>query len=366
MDELLKRISFADVELWRILAFFITILVAFIIGRTAKYFFNKTSERLIKSDKEILGVTFKAISRSVTFIALVFGLSFAVEWLKLDKNLASFSSDVIQILFVAAICTLLFFLVEVPVHWMSKKAEKTESKLDDMLVPIIRKSLRLSIIVLGLVQAAQILSDKPITSILAGLGIGGLALALAAQDTLKNFFGSIVIFIDKPFQVSDRVIIDGFDGSVEEVGLRSTKIRTLDGHLITIPNAEIANKPIQNIGNRPFIRRVADITITYDTKPEKIDRALQIIKNLLKDHKGMNPEYPPRVYFNDLASTSLNIRAVYWFFPPDYWEYMEFTEWFNKEIFRIFGEEGIEFAFPTQTVFLAGDPNRPLNPSVIN
>jgi MscS family membrane protein len=270
--------TIAGNELWRIAAFSLTLLFAFVAGRIIKYSLNKSSGKVTASGKEMLGVTFRALGRSATLIGLTMGLYFGIEWLKLDKSLEIFISDVIQIIVVVAISTLLFFLVEVPSHWLMKKAAQTESKLDDMLVPIVRKSLRLAIIILAMVQSAQILSDKPITSILAGLGIGGLALALAAQDTLKNFFGSIVIFVDKPFQVGDRVMIDGFDGPVEEVGLRSTKIRTLDGYLVTVPNGELANKTISNIGKRPYIKRVANITITYDTPPEMVYRALEIIK----------------------------------------------------------------------------------------
>jgi MscS family membrane protein len=192
-----------------------------------------------------------------------------------------------------------------------------------------------------------VLSDKPITSIIAGLGIGGLAVALAAQDTIKNFFGSIVLFVDKPFEMGDRIAIDGHDGPVEEVGLRSTKIRTLDGHLVTIPNGELANKTIQNIGKRPYIKRITNLTITYN-------------------HEGMHKDFPPRIYFNEFNSESLNIMVIYWYHPPDYWEFMTFTENFNKEVFRRFNDEGIDFAFPTQTLYLAGDSSRPLTIGVRN
>jgi MscS family membrane protein len=230
-----------------------------------------------------------------------------------------------------------------------------------MLVPVIRKSLRITVVILVLVQIIQILSDKPITSIIAGLGIGGIAIALAAQDSIKNIFGSLVLFTDKPFELGDRVVVDGHDGPIEEVGLRSTKIRTLDGHLVTVPNGELANKTIQNIGKRPYIKRIADITITYDTPPEKVDRALEILKELLGNHEGMKEDFPPRIFFNDFNAASLNLRVMYWYHPPDYWAYMDFTERFNKEVFRCFNEEGIDFAFPTQTLYIAGDASRPLS-----
>ena len=232
--------------------------------------------------------------------------------------------------------------------------------MDDMLAPMVRKSLRVTIVVLTLLQIATTLSDKPLTSVLAGLGVGSLAIALASQETLKNFFGSLVIFADKPFELGDRIVVGEFDGPVESVGFRSTRIRTLDGHVITIPNGELANKMIKNISRRPYIKRVANITITYDTPPEKVQRALDIIREILNNHEGMNPDFPPRIYFNEFNDASLNILVIYWYTPPDYWKAMEFGENFNMELLRRFNAEGIEFAFPTQTLYLAGDPKRPL------
>jgi MscS family membrane protein len=167
--------------------------------------------------------------------------------------------------------------------------------------------------------------------------------------------------VDKPFEMGDRIIVDGHDGPVAEVGLRSTKIRTLEGHLVTVPNGELANKAIQNIGKRPYIRRIVDLTITYDTPSEKIDLALEIVKEILDDHEGMDDEFPPRVFFNKFNAASLNIMAIYWYHPPNYWDFLTFSEKFNKEVLYRFNEEGIDFAFPTQTLYLAGDPSRPLS-----
>jgi MscS family membrane protein len=253
-------------------------------------------------------------------------------------------------------------MVELLDFWMRHFTSKTSTTLDDMMVPLVRKTLRVVTILLGSVQIAQQLSDKPITSILAGLGVGGLAVALAAQDTIKNFFGSLVIFADHPFQLGDRIVVDSEDGTVEEVGMRSTRIRTLDGHVVTIPNGELANMTIRNISKRPYIKRVANITLTYDTPPEKVERAIEIIKEELdRANEKMHPDFPSRIYFNDFNAASLNILVIYWFAPPAYWDFLEFSQSFNLALLRRFNEEGIEFAFPTQTLYLAGDPNRPLS-----
>ena len=200
-----------------------------------------------------------------------------------------------------------------------------------------------------------------IGAILAGLGVGGLAVALAMQDTLRNFIGSIMILLDKPYHVGQRIVVKGHDGVVEEIGLRSTKMRLLTGHQTTVPNDEMAKVEIENIGRRPYIRRLTNIAITYDTPPEKVDKAVQIIRDILDNHEGMDPEFPPRVYFNEFNRASLNILMLYWYHPPDYWGFLAYNERVNKQIMQDFEKEGIKFAFPTTTTYLSQRDGEPLH-----
>lgn len=355
------QFEIAGNKAWRILALFAVVLIALILGRIIKFILLRSSEKFKEQERLIGTTTLYALGQGSVLLIAAIGIVIGLAILEPKPMVANISRTISSILLTIGIGSFFYWLAEIPSAWLVKIAGKTESKLNDMMVPMVRKSLRITIVILVFVQIAQILSDKPITSIIAGLGIGGLAIALAAQDSIKNFFGSLVIFADKPFELGDRVVVDGHDGPIEEVGLRSTKIRTLDGHLVSVPNGELANRTIQNIAKRPYIRRVTDITITYDTPPEKVDRALNIIKELLDNHEGMNEELPPRVYFNDFNSDSLNIKVLYWYHPPDYWAYMAFSERFNKEVLRRFNEEGVDFAFPTQTLYLAGDPSRPLS-----
>ncbi len=203
-----------------------------------------------------------------------------------------------------------------------------------------------------------------VSALLAGLGVGGIAVALAAQDTLKNFFGSVMILLDKPYSVGQRVTVKGHDGVVEEIGLRSTRIRLLTGHLTTVPNDQMANVDVENIGRRPHIRRLTNITITYDTPPEKIEKAVNIIETILDNHEGMVPDFPPRVYFNEFNSDSLNLLVLYWYHPPDYWSFLEFSQRVNLQIMREFKNEGIQFAFPTSTTYLTQDDDQSLQISL--
>lgn len=356
----LTTIQFASNEIWRILVLFLAIFIAFVAGKITRYFLSRAADHLDGRYPPVLAVALRATGRSIGPLLFVAGLEVGLLFLTLPEAVTGIADTLVSILFVLALAYVGYCLVDVVGYWLTTLAAKTESKLDDMLSPVVRKSLRVTIALLAFVQAATILSDKPITSLLAGLGVGGLALALAAQDTLKNLFGSLMLFVDKPFEMGDRIVVGGYDGPVEEVGLRSTRIRTLDGHLVTIPNGELAHEKIQNISKRPFLKRVANISVTYDTPPEKVERAVEIIQTILDDHEGMSSDRPPRVVFNEFQDAALNILVIYWYSPPDYWDYLAFNQRVNLEILRRFNEEGIEFAFPTQTLFMAGDPNRPL------
>jgi MscS family membrane protein len=201
----------------------------------------------------------------------------------------------------------------------------------------------------------------PVTTLLASAGVGGLAMALAAQDTLKNAFGTIMLMADKPFRVGERIIFDRYDGVVEEIGLRSTRLRLLTGHLATIPNDKLAGSDIENVAQRPFIRRVADIRIALDTPAAKLDVALQIVRDALHDHPGQREEFPPRVYLFDVTDAGHAIRMIYWFHPPNYWDYLAFSEQVNLEITRGLEAEGISFTPPMRITGTAPETDPSLN-----
>ncbi len=348
-------------ELWRFLA----VVFIFFIFLSCSKISRLILKRKIKKneeipEKELFAVFLDIFPGPASLFLIAIGFHLAMLALKLTPAMRGTTDTVSRILFMLTMAFLMYNAVSILDFFVRKWTEKTRTKMDDMLAPMIQKSLRVTILVLVALFVIESLSGKPIGTLLAGLGVGGLAVALAAQETIKNFFGSLVIMSDQPFQVGDRVKIAGHDGPVESVGFRSTRIRTLEGHLVTIPNSEVANQAIQNIGLRPYIRRLTNITITYDTPPEKVERAVEILREILDNHEGMLPDRPPRVYFSEFNDVSLNLVLIYWYAPPDYWMFMEFSHKVNMEILRRFNEEGIDFAFPTQTIHLAGDPKREL------
>ncbi|MGD9366171.1 MAG: mechanosensitive ion channel family protein [Desulfobacteraceae bacterium] len=258
-----------------------------------------------------------------------------------------------------------FLLVTVLDARLMKWAEGTQSSIDNVLVPLIGKTLRIFIVIVGGMMVLQNLTGVQIGPLLASLGIGGLAVALAAKDSIANFFGTLTILFDKPFQVGDRIVINNYDGSVEHVGFRSTRIRLLNGHLVSIPNEKVVNSEVENIGQRPNIRWLSQIGITYDTSAEKVQEAVSILREILQDHEGMHPDFPPRVYFNGFNDWSLNITVVLWYHPPEWWDFQAWLQQTCLEILRRFESAGIDFAFPSRTLYLANDDKRQLKLQMI-
>jgi len=260
---------------------------------------------------------------------------------------------VIDRLFVAALTVFILYLITKFVDLMSAvlkvRAARTESTLDDQLVPLLGKSLKWFIWGIGLLLFLQNVLGYEISSLLAGLGIGGLAVAFAAQDTLANIFGAVMIFIDRPFKVGDAVNLEGFEGSIEAIGLRSTRLRTWDGTLVSIPNRTVASTNINNLAARPMRRTNSIIGLVYDTSTAKLEEALTILRDVLANHPETG-QY--RAYFNRFGDFSLNILVQHWCKSMDYEVYLRALEEINMEIKRRFEAAEIEFAFPTQTLHL--------------
>lgn len=360
--------EFLNNAVWQWAVLLGVLLVTFIVGKIISFFLIRQGQRLIRGERFVaLGMILRSIAKPTALLIFAAGLYSVRTFMRLD-NVVFIDADgnektfmwlwtaVCQTIAVIAAGWCVYRLVDVLEMFLLRLTSRTHTQLDDQLVPIVRKTLRVFVIIVAGVFIAQNIFHWNIGALLAGLGLGGLAFAFAAKDTLANFFGSVTIFTDRPFQMGERVMVGDHDGIIEEVGFRSTRVRTLTGHLVTIPNSVVANSPVENVGRRPYIRRVLDVTVTYDTPPEKVARAVEIIREMLDARKDHFPaDKPGRVYFNEFNPASLNIVVYYWFTPPEWWEYLEFTYDFNMELLRRFNEENIEFAFPTQTLYVKGN-----------
>ena len=360
---------YADIS-WLILLFcLLLVFVVVTVERVVHVLIQRKIETIPSVDGQIswFRLILKAVMRPLSLLVWVYGIYGALSPLYSHFQ-GTDGSNLVHLVFqktatVGGILAFFWFVYQF-VHVMdarlSQWADSTESTIDDILVPLFGKTLRIFIVILAVIIVIQNLTGLEIGPLLASLGIGGLAVALAAKDSIANFFGTLTILFDKPFQVGERIVIDNYDGVVEDVGFRSTRIRLLTGHLVTIPNEKVVNSGLENIGKRPNIRWLTNIGITYDTPPDKIEKAVAILREIIADHEGMHPDFPPRVYFNGFNDWSLNIMVLIWYHPPDYWNFQEWVQRTCLEITRRFSTEGIDFAFPTRTLHLANDAKRQL------
>jgi len=194
-----------------------------------------------------------------------------------------------------------------------------------------------------------------ISAVLGSLSVLGLALGLAAQDTVANLFGAVAVFLDKPFHIGDRIKVEGVDGMVETIGLRSTRIRNMDGHHVTVPNKLMGNAVITNITRRPTIKTEMNIGLTYDTPVEKVKRATLILEEIFQANKQTGDLI---ISFNKFTDSALNIFVVHVWNGTDVKEHFAAMQQFNLTIKQRLDAEGIEFAFPTQTIHLKSDAGK--------
>ncbi|MBT8491159.1 MAG: mechanosensitive ion channel family protein [Deltaproteobacteria bacterium] len=346
---------------WRYLSLALMYAVIYSGGNFLITFMDTMTVALKDSEEKTrLRLVLKACLWPVRLLLLAIAVYATQEILKLPGTVDRIVESVANILGTLVIVIFLYRLLDVVEYELTKFVTREDNEFDLNFVQMVRIVAKVLVVVFGFIYLLKAATGKPMTTLLAGLGIGGLAVALAAQDTLKNLFGSFMVMIDKPFVVGDWVRIEGENATVEDIGLRSTRIRTFGGHVITIPNEKMAAMSIENVQRRPFVRRWLNLTITYDTLPDKVEKAVSIIKDILKDRPELDPCHPARVHFNEFNDASLNIIVAYWFKQNDYWAFVEFNEIVNFQIMRAFEAEGIEFAFPTTTTYLAQDDRRPL------
>lgn len=355
-------------RVWQWLLFMATVVVSAVGVFLLDRFVKRLAYGLSQLNRNML-----LLARPIAVIALAYGLEeFFLHHVHVMGELGRsvvFAKHLV-VLFASVMLTMVVgnVLAEFVAGFRYFKGQQLDQQLVRLLIRLVSVVIAVVIVIEELHQIGFSLA-----TLVAGAGVGGLAIALAVQDTLKNIFAGIELALDKPFVVGQRVKMKEYEGDIEEIGLRSTKVRTLAGHQVVIPNQDLARLDVENVGRRPHIRRRFSITITYDTPPIKIGRAVEILKEILsipevkeespKPHpnEAVNqPDYPPRVYFDDFNPDSLNILVIYWYHPPELWDFLEHSHWINLQIVERFNAEGIDFAFPTQTLYHAGDIKRPL------
>ena len=230
------------------------------------------------------------------------------------------------------------------------KAEKTESKADDQAIVFLIEILRVIIVTIGIFMILGVVFKVDVAALIAGLGIGGLALALAAKESLENLLSSFFIFFDKPFLIGDLVEVNGVVGSVEKIGFRSTRLRTLEKSYLTLPNRQMIDNTLDNLSMRTFRRVSFTVGVTYDSTEEQIKSIVKGIQDLVDEHPNTNQD--GEVHFTEFGASSLDIMVLYYIDTMDWSVFLRIKEEINYEIMRIVNDNGADFAFPTQTLIV--------------
>ncbi len=248
-------------------------------------------------------------------------------------------------------------LVGVLGHVFGRVTKRTANTLDDQLVPLLVKTFKVVVVIVGALSILQSLgvdTDRFWT----GISIGGLAFALAAQDTIKNFFGSVMIFVDRPFQIGDWIVtVDDVNGTVEEIGFRSTRIRTFEDAVTSIPNGKLADATVRNMGLRRQRRFLTTIGITYDTPPHLIEAYVKGLRRIANEHPSILPN-THRIHFNSMGDFSLNILIYAYLHVKDYDHELIAKEELYFHFVELAEHLGIRFAFPTQTLHVEEVPGQ--------
>jgi MscS family membrane protein len=287
------------------------------------------------------------IDEPIVVVVTVIGFWLAVQTLTLPPGLEQFLWSATQAALVLAVTWALVRLWDAVVAGvLAPLTASSDTDLDDQLLPILRRGGKGAIWVIGVIVALNN-AGYDVMALIAGLGIGGLALAMAARDTVANVFGGFTIFTDRPFSTGDRIVISGYDGTVSEIGIRSTRLKTLAGREVSIPNSRFADSPVENISREPNRKIVLELGLTYDTSHGRIGRAMDLLREIV-EAQGADTEEKVVIGFNSFGDFALGITLIYYITRGA--DIMGVQTAVNLAILERFNAEGLEFAFPTQTI----------------
>lgn len=287
----------------------------------------------------------RAMKRYLLPLAYIGALYLNVKWLKLsdgvEKAVDVVALAAVLILGAVVVSTLLIYL-------FNKYFEKKQSSVDKLAMRWMGVIIKIIIWVCALLLFLDNLGVK-ITALMAGLGIGGIAVAFAAQAILEDIFSFVTIFFDRPFEIDDFIIVDDLMGTVEHIGIKTTRLRSLSGEQLIFSNKDLTNSRVRNYKRMQNRRIVFSVGVTYDTPLEKLKEIPLLIGQIIE---SMDDTKFDRAHFKEFADSSMNFEIVYYVMSQDFNVYMDIQQAINFAIKEAFDARGIEFAFPTQTLYL--------------
>jgi small-conductance mechanosensitive channel len=294
-------------------------------------------------DDEIL----RNIRAPIFLLAILFGLYYGLAGI---ASLQAYSGDfataftVGQILVVAFIITR---ITNVLISWYAEQSVKRGRNVSNHILFILKKVIQVIVYVFAFIIILGVFKQD-LSGIVVGLGVGGIAIALALQSILSDAFSALTIYFDRPFELGDFIVVGDYAGTVKKIGIRSTRIQLLQGEELVISNQELTSASVRNFKKLQKRRVSFDVKVTYDTSGEKLKKIPKIIAKILKETKMADLD---RVHFRQFGDFSLDFEVVYYISSSDYTKYMDIQQQINYGIFEEFEKEKIEMAYPTQKIF---------------
>ena len=344
---------FLGLAIWQIIGMLVIVIIAFVFYELLRFIIKPIVQRISRGkNRTALGDTkiISKINRQLTLLIVLLLLKVLIPILLLSPTWAHYVILVLKIFITVIFANLIYRIWALVVLYTSKYAQTTKDKMDEQLLPIITKIVQFLIIGGGAVYILKLLNVN-VTALIAGVSIGGLALALASQDTVKNLIGSVMIFIDKPFQIDDYIEVNGQGGTIVEVGFRTTRVRMSDSSILSIPNGNIANMAVINKGVRTFRLFQTTLGITYDTSPKMIEEFISKLKTIIQNHEVTDKENF-LVHLTELGPSSINILFRAPLLVGDYATELNTKEELLFSIIRLAEELEISFAFPSTSLYI--------------
>ena len=342
--------------------FFGIILLGFLFKKLISKYLSFLLFKIIKTKHEGLGLDkfdqllIKPIS-SFLMLSVIFvgsnNLEYPSSWNLVNQNefgIKMLVSRGFSLLFIGSIFWILIRFIDYIGLILKRNAELTENKMDDQLIPFIIEISKIAVYVIAAFIVMGSIFNVNVAALATGLGIGGIALAMASKESLENLLGSFTIFFDKPFTVGDIVTVGNITGIVEKVGFRSTRVRTFDKSLVTVPNKKMIDAELDNLGLRPVRRVKFNIGLTYETTADQIKLIVNDIQEIIDKHEKTNQD--GKVRFQDFGSSSLDIMVIYFVNSPSWEDLINTKQDINYQIMEVVKKHKSDFAFPSTTVYL--------------
>jgi MscS family membrane protein len=342
MDDLLHR-TLLGIELWHWLSSLAFVVGAFVAGKLCSAISAHLLRRIAERTRNrVDDIVLAVVEKPLAFAVFVVGLGLGIRQLGLEGEAAKWLGRIVSVLTTIAVAWALDRGIDAVIReYLAPAVSKSESKLDDQLLPILRSSARVLVWALAALVGLKN-AGYDVGALLAGLGIGGVAVALAAKDTLSNLFGSVAVFVDRSFSIGDRIKVAGFDGVVKEIGIRTSRLSTLDNREVTIPNSTFATSPIENVSSEPHTKVAQTIELSPEIGHEGARRAIAILREVASANVDLDGQTVAAL--SGFGRYSLKVSfIVYVKKSADYFATLSAV---NLETIRRFSEAGIELARP--------------------